>query len=439
MKKTIFILGLLSSFLIGTVEAQDYTRLAKQAKRALSNYYIDPANKSDELKEAKDLIIEAFSDPAANNDYDALFIKGQVLSEYVAAENIAKSKDPSYESKTSGLTMDAIEALKSALKLADKKFKVNEVLKSMAFHAANISNEGIFAFQDQDFGLAYNALNESLEVKKILDENKSGDSFLKNEDDLNNQMYYTALAAQLANKNEEASKLYSSLLDRGYNTSEIYEGLYRVNYDSNKEEAVKYLQKGRETYPDSTNLLYAEINHYLKEGKIESLEDQLLEGIEKDPENASLHVTLGNVYDRLYQKEFEAGNDEKSAAYFSKSIEKYKDAIALDADNTDALYSIGALYFNKAAIASKELEDLSTDFSAAGQKKYDKKKMEIDGYFKEALPWFEKSEQSDPNDVNTLIALKEIYANQNSIEKSNEFKSRLEKVRAGEELDSYFK
>ena len=41
---------------------------------------------------------------------------------------------------------------------------------------------------------------------------------------------------------------------------------------------------------------------------------------------------------------------------------------------------------------------------------------------------FIKSEQVDPKDKNTLIALKEIYARKNELEKSKEYKTKIEQL-----------
>ena len=71
--------------------------------------------------------------------------------------------------------------------------------------------------------------------------------------------------------------------------------------------------------------------------------------------------------------------------------------------------------------------------------KHSFKKQEVEELFSEALPYFKKVEKLDPNDRNTLIALKEIFARNNDFDTSNEFKMRLEKIEAGETIEkSYF-
>ena len=61
------------------------------------------------------------------------------------------------------------------------------------------------------------------------------------------------------------------------------------------------------------------------------------------------------------------------------------------------------------------------------------------GLFEQALPYFQKAESLDANDLNTLIALNEIYPHKED-ELSLEFKTRLDLVRGGgKNADSHFK
>ena len=114
--------------------------------------------------------------------------------------------------------------------------------------------------------------------------------------------------------------------------------------------------------------------------------------------------------------------------------------MAKDPKYFDAIYSIGALYYNKAAAMTKELITLEGDYSKDGMKKYEAMKVKVFAEFDEALPFFEKAESLNPNDANTLIALKEIFARKDDLATSGEFKDRLDKVQGGGKNDtSYFK
>jgi tetratricopeptide (TPR) repeat protein len=118
----------------------------------------------------------------------------------------------------------------------------------------------------------------------------------------------------------------------------------------------------------------------------------------------------------------------------------YSKALVKNPDYLDANYSLGALYFNKAAIRTQEMNALPEDFSSAGLKKMEVIKNEVIALFDLALPYFQKAESIDPNDLNTLIALNEIYARKDDDVLSPEIKKRLDIVKGGgKNTGSYFK
>ena len=160
--------------------------------------------------------------------------------------------------------------------------------------------------------------------------------------------------------------------------------------------------------------------------------------IEKEPDNKSLYLTLGNVYDNLFQKSSEAKDATKSEEYIQSALDYYGKAMEKDPEYMDATYSIGALYYNRAAAYTQEMNKLADDYSKPGIAKYNAMKEQVDKEFEKALPYFQQAERMDPNDLNTLIALKEIYARKNQLNVSNEFKARLEKVQAGQKNDSSY-
>ena len=73
-----------------------------------------------------------------------------------------------------------------------------------------------------------------------------------------------------------------------------------------------------------------------------------------------------------------------------------------------------------------------------GQEKYDAMQKEVQQQFDDALPYFKRAERMNPSDLNTLIALKEIFARKQDYDTSNEFKDRFEKVKGGETIDTPF-
>jgi tetratricopeptide (TPR) repeat protein len=215
--------------------------------------------------------------------------------------------------------------------------------------------------------------------------------------------------------------------------------LYRANLDKNPEKAIAFLAAGRKKYPENTGMMFDEINYYLKAGKLDILTDKLKAAIAKEPNNIALYTTTGNVYENL-AKEVGKTDAAKSAALETEAMGYYDQAMKLDPNNSVANYAKGAFYYNKAAIITADMKKLDSDMTKAGQAKYDVLKKNMLSMFETALPFFQKSETSDPNDQNTLVALKEIYARIDKLDVSSEMKKRLENVRAGgKNASSYFK
>ncbi|MEL6802683.1 MAG: hypothetical protein AAFO91_02735, partial [Bacteroidota bacterium] len=173
-------------------------------------------------------------------------------------------------------------------------------------------------------------------------------------------------------------------------------------------------------------------------GELNVLLDRLTTAIEREPQNEGLYTTLGNVYDKLYQDAYSEGNTEQAEEYFAQAKSYYEQTLELNAGNSTAIYSLGALFYNRGANLSQELDVLADDLSREGQRRYDEVSAAVNAEFEQALPYFVEAEKIDPNDPNILIALREMYARNGEYELSNEFKDRYERTANGETVESYF-
>lgn len=439
MKK--LLLGLLSLLFVFQVAlAQDGSKELKAAEKALSAYNIDPQNSKAKLQEAVDAIQVAETGSETAKDPETYLAKGQIFDEIARQVVVVNETNIGSIDELPAVENPAVQAANAylkALEYAEKGRHTKEALKGLVTVQTNLSNLGIYAIRGSDYAGAYANFNTGLAVHDALKANGEA-SVLDAEGQLSDQRYYTGLAA-LLNKDYDAAKpLYTQLAEENYDEAGIYEGLYQITADEGDADAAyAYLEKGREKYPDDVTLLFAEINHYLKQGKLDVLTDKLQAAIEKEPENISLYTTTGNVYDQLFQKAYTAGEIEKANQYFEKALSYFEQALEIDPANSDAIYSIGALYFNRGAQMSQALADLSNDFSKEGQKKYAELEAKVNAEFDKALPWFQKAETNNPNDINTIIALKEMYARRGEFDKSNEFKDRLDTVQAGGTVEAY--
>ncbi|SEP56949.1 tetratricopeptide repeat protein [Neolewinella agarilytica] len=418
--------------------AQTGADALKAAKKAFDSYSLNQDGEA--LKEAADMIQVAMKDGAVAADPKALLEAGDIYSGLIANYIQQRVVDPSTANAlVENAAVLGAKAYMEAFAKSEKKGGKKAALKGLTGIQGNVSNEGIYAIQDKNYEASFEAFQTSVMLHNFLKEN-GGESAL-DEAKLNDEKYYAGLSAILLEKFDDAEVMFKDLYDAKYDDSGLYDGLYKVySGKGDMKMAGKFLAEGREKFPEETNLLFTEINYYLAEGRLDELTDKLQEAINKEPDNVSLYATLGQVYEQLYNKANEEGDEAKATDYFNKAQSQYETGLTKDAEATRLIYSLGALIYNRGAAMTQELIKLGDDYSKEGQKKYDAMKAKVDAEFNKALPYFQKAEMSDPNDLNTLIALKEMFARNSEFETSNEFKARIEKIQAGEKVEkSYFK
>ncbi len=442
--KKLFLLLFAIVFASGLATAQDGKKDFSNAKKAFSAYNLDPTNNKPKLKEAKEAI-DAAMKASENQSLAEVWIKrgeiyNEIATQMITIKQIGIGNVDDLPKVEGDASLIAGEAFMKAIDLAQKKFEKKDALRGLQIAQGNLNNLGFTAYEAGEFDKAYTDFKQVLAIHDVLKANAE-ESALNKEEDYNNQLYIAGLSALNAKKQEDAKPLFQKLYDIKYDKPAIYEAMYEISAkETTPEQAYAYLETGRKLYPDDVSLLFADINHYLRINKLDVLITKLQTAMQKEPDNISLYTTTGSVYDNLYQREFEAGNLAKADEYFAKAKEYFEKALQKEPNNFDAIYSVGALYYNKAATMTKDLNKLAEDYSKEGIKKYEAKRQEIFGQFDQALPYFQRAEKINPNDVNTLIALKEIFAKKDDLTTSTEFKKRLEIVQGGGKNDtSYFK
>lgn len=427
--KQFFLSTILLFVAFATVNAQEYKKQLKNANKTLSKYYLDPVANKAELATALASIDAIFSAADAQADPEAWITKGQIFNEIAKSEMNKKVLEEQLGNKielnTPNAGLVAMEAFEKAIAMAVKKSQTKDALSGIRENEDFLNNIGITFFQVNDYNNAFKNFNAAIKGHDMLKANKEASRL----DDMtvkNDHLFYTAAAGYLGDFKTEANGLFEQLSAADYPQALVYEALFTATVEKDEAKAMQILDKGRKLLPDDNSLLFAEINHYLKVGKLNVLTDKLKAAIAKEPNNISVYTTLGNVYDQLNQKERAEGNMPKADEYFGLAYDYFKQALEKDPKSFDAVYSQGALYYNKAASMTGKLNELSNDYSSAGTKKYNAIKSEMDGYFKEALPYFLKAEGLNPKDLNTMIALKEIYAREGNLEKSSEYKTKID-------------
>ncbi len=419
--------------------SKDTKKEMKLAERALNSFKVNNSDTT-KLREAIEQIDAVMAKPDAQSSAEAWLAKadiyGEVVSQYITIKQLGIGSTEGLPNPN-GKAIAAMEAYMKVLEMAEKSRDQNSALDGIRAQQNNMSQLGVFQYESGSYNQAFTSFNGVIRAHDVLKKN-GAESALQAEEDYNQQLYITGLAAMQANMMPSAAVYFEKLYEKSFDKPLVYEAMYKIKSEENPEGAIKYLNKGRELYPDDLGLLFTEINHYLRTNQTDVLVEKLQTAIDKEPGNQSLYFTLGNVYDQFYQTAVKEGNKDKEQEYYEKAMAQYDKALEIDPNYSDAVYGKGALHYNKAANLTQELQKLSDDYSQEGIKKYEAKKEQVFAEFDKALPFFKKSESMDPNDVNTLIALKEIYARKDDLEMSNEFKKRLEIVQGGGKNESSY-
>lgn len=436
---------LLSFLLVGTIvlNAQDYKSEFSSAKKAFTAFQLDMIGNKAKLNDAVTAITKAVTFQEATLTPEAFLKSGEIMAEL--ANQIVTTKQLGVGSlddlpKTASPELIAFEHFMKAMDMAVKPAEKKKTLKLIGALQNSLSNIGVYNYDEQKYEMAFKDFSTVIAIHDML-KNAGEVSTLDIEADYLNQVYISGLAAFNGGFDADAEKYFTMLADKKYDKPAIYESLYNLKAKkSSPEEAYPILENARKQFPEDLSLLFVEINHYLKLQKMNELIERLETAIKMEPNNVSLYSVMGNVYDNLHQKTTKDNGDPVVAdGYFTKSLEYFNKAIEMDPKNVEALYSIGALYYNKAALTSQKMNALSEDYSKDGLKKFNDLKAQVFKQFDESLPYFQRAEALNPNDTNTLIALKEIYAKKDQLDLSKEFKTRLELVQGGGKNDkSYF-
>lgn len=218
-----------------------------------------------------------------------------------------------------------------------------------------------------------------------------------------------AFSADRSNNKEKAKTYFQQLVDMKTSDPKVYlflGGIYKAEGDTAK--GLSIIQMGRQMFPNDNGLIIEELNYYLLTGKTKEAIEQLNIAIAKDETNPNLYYARGNSFDKI-------GNTDKAKADYLKAIE-------LKPDYFDAIYNLGAMYFNQGA----DLANKANNIPPSKQKEYDEAKKKADDKFKEAMPYLEKALELNPDDRSTLISLKQLYARIGENVKYEKIKAKLD-------------
>lgn len=268
-------------------------------------------------------------------------------------------------------------------------------------------NYGINAYNNREFDKAIRAFEVHTGIPDLAmfaDENP----FIK--DTVYYQIrYYTATAYERNGKSDKTLEIFEEIKDKGY--EEVYimqhlSDLYKERFDTLN--YVRTLEDGYKRFPNEFFFLGNLINFMIFNGQEEEGIAYLDKAIEQDPTNAQYYDVKGSVMETL-------NRNEEAERFYDKALQ-------LDPTNVKALNDKGRMVYNRAytledkAVATRDLKKAD---------EFNKQALET---YKEALPYFEKAAELNPEDADNLRTLRSVYYRLLRTDKS--YQSKYDQVNA---------
>ncbi len=251
-------------------------------------------------------------------------------------------------------------------------------------------------------------------------------------------LFNASLSAQKAKNYAKVVKINQRMVDEKMANAGTYQYLYNAKINTQDTAgAFTTLQEGRKLYPNDMTLLNLETDYFLQRGRQQESVNNLLLALEKDPNNAILHLIVANTFDNMANpktkgpdgKDVDMVKPENFAELFGKAEEHYKKTVELKPGNPEysfnALYNLGALYYNYGTyMYNKEMNDATITKLASKQKEIMAKCTE---QYKKAIPYFEQALEFKADDNSTLQSLRRLYLLVGNEAKAAEITAKLNK------------
>ena len=208
-----------------------------------------------------------------------------------------------------------------------------------------------------------------------------------------------AYCADRCGKAEEAILGFQESIKIGYNIAESYGSIVVIyNKMGKKEDALKMLAQARQIYPKDATLLREEVNIYLADSNYTKAIDLLKALSIEDPKNEVIWLVLASTNEKL-------GNTAEVEACYLKAIE-------VNPNYYDALYNLGASYYNSGN--DKAIECGKINYKE--KVKFEECEKAANALYMKAVTQLELAYNVSPKNKEVIVALKMAYTSSGNFE-----------------------
>ena len=392
MKRIVFTLGLCL-----------VTALSFGQKKAVADALKLAKNSRPNFTEARSKIKDALQHPETKDDAKTWFTAGQIENLQFDNENIKQYQQLQPNEVVMYTALYQIYPYFSkAYELdirPDAKGKVKpKFAKDMKaitrINLPYLMNGGIFYYEQQDFQKAYEFFDQYVVItdSHLMTDGEPANTLAAADSNYIYSNFYAAIAASTLDK-ETAIKAMTRASAIDYRRNEMLQYLaeaYNIAEDNANYE--KTLAEGLALFPTEPYFLFNLIMIYIESERNDKALEYVLMAVKLDPDNAQLCYLAGQVY--------EVGFNDfvKAEEYFIKSLE-------LDSEDAMTQFNLGRIYYNRG------VEQLDVANEIADVKKYNEEKDKAKDFFRKSLPYLEKAFELNPESMETIIPLRNIYYN----------------------------
>lgn len=262
----------------------------------------------------------------------------------------------------------------------------------------NLVNGGIYYFSEsENFAKAQKCFSVYVDCASSA---LFAESNLAESDTLLPIIGHYATIASLKNKDYDAAIKYSEWgikSSEGKASMEFKAEAYKEKGDT--ENYIKTLKEGLQKFPQNNFFLSNLCDYYVNNNKVDEALQMVDEMVKDDPSN--------------YYSWFIKGYLLWEAKRFDEAIDALKKSISIKDDFYEAQVCVGDCYQMKAQAYGKDTPLDKFDAKVNSQ------------FYADALPYYEKAYQLNPNDRNLIIYLHRCYYNTGNKEKADEFEAKL--------------
>lgn len=313
--------------------------------------------------------------------------KGNIYFYLANEEYTAKQKNASYVIKYPTASVEAYDAFIKAKEL-------NKNIDGFDMLSPDAALNKIYPFL-MVCGVDQLIANDFANGKKTLEKAiKSYEMQSPPEYPMNGELYYYyALALENLQQRNEAIPYYEKALQDGSTNANVYVRLIESYKSRNEKDNVKILlDNALQKNPANANILVAQVDYYYwinDSVKARQLRDALPSSVYQDPD-AVVNVANFHIHENDY----------------AKAEELLRKAYALNPNSYVIVYNLGVCtyyLYNENYMKANEMK-------VAGNAQAVLYETKAENYLLQAQNFFEKALQTDPNDINVLNAIKQIYA-----------------------------